>query len=81
MQILLYFPPFVPVLLWLSWLIIRFAKRMIRIADGFSDDFEGFDHGSCLGLGCTEDDLPCEHSLLRPFLVVTETSIITSDVS
>jgi hypothetical protein len=49
MEILLYFTPFVPVLLWLSWLIIRFAKRMIRIADGFSDDFEGFDHGSCLG--------------------------------
>ena len=49
MEILLNFSPLVPVLLWFSGLIVRFAKRMIWIADGFSDDFEGFDHGSCLG--------------------------------
>ena len=49
MQILLNFSPFVPMLLGFLWLIVHLAKRMIGIADGFSDDFEGFDHGSGLG--------------------------------
>lgn len=49
MKIFLDFPTLVPVLLLLLRLIIHFAKGMIGIADGFRDDFEGFDHGSCLG--------------------------------
>ena len=47
MQVLFDLATLVPVLHGLLWLTIRFAKRVLRIADGFSDDFEGFDHGSC----------------------------------
>lgn len=49
MQILLDFATLIPVLLRFLRLIVHVAKRMVLIADGFGDDFEGLDHDSCLG--------------------------------
>ena len=68
MQVLFNLPTFVPMLHGFFWLIIRFSKRMLRIADGFSDDFECFYHGSCRYGVCIEDSLTFERSLLRPWM-------------